>query len=183
MKQVETEQASFASVKFKELRSRNTSKHNMGPAGYTVKLEQWEEEDRQLATAGIPNPYDTYPDDRFKNWLRAKSNKIVKLEHIPKCHNSEANRLAQGASGYRSILTVELSAEDWRKEILDYLKYPSKKVDKQLRYKAIKYVLLEDELYYRTIDGVLLRCLGEEEAKTLMREIHESVGLITQHLR
>jgi hypothetical protein len=78
---------------------------------------------------------------------------------------------------------VELSAEDWRKEILDYLKYPSKKVDKQLRYKAIKYVLLEDELYYRTIDGVLLRCLGEEEAKTLMREIHESVGLITQHLR
>jgi hypothetical protein len=47
MKQAETEQASSASVKFKELRSRNTSEHNMGPAGYTVKLEQWEEEDRQ----------------------------------------------------------------------------------------------------------------------------------------
>jgi hypothetical protein len=44
MKQEETEQASSASVKFKELWSRNTSKHNMGPAGYTVKLEQWEEE-------------------------------------------------------------------------------------------------------------------------------------------
>jgi hypothetical protein len=40
---------------------------------------------------------------------------------------------------------------------------------------AIKYVLLEDELYYRTIDGVLLKCLGEEEAKTLMGEIHEGV--------
>jgi hypothetical protein len=26
----------------------------MGPAGYTVKLEQWEEEDRQLAAVGIP---------------------------------------------------------------------------------------------------------------------------------
>jgi ribonuclease HI len=38
--------------------------------------------------------------------------KIVKLEHISKCHNSEANRLAQGASGYQPILTVELSAED-----------------------------------------------------------------------
>jgi hypothetical protein len=49
------------------------------------------------------------------------------------------------------------------------------KVDKQLRYKAIKYVLLEDEMYYRTIDGVLLKCLGEEEAKTLMEEIHEGV--------
>jgi hypothetical protein len=69
MKQAETEQASSASVKFKELRSRNTSKHNMGRAGYTVKLEQWEEEDRQLAVASIPNPYDAYPDDHSKNWL------------------------------------------------------------------------------------------------------------------
>jgi hypothetical protein len=37
MKQVEIEQASSASVKFKEPRSRNTSEHNMGPAGYTVE--------------------------------------------------------------------------------------------------------------------------------------------------
>jgi hypothetical protein len=46
MKQAEIEQASSASVMFKELRSRNTSEHNMGPAGYTMKLEQWEKEDR-----------------------------------------------------------------------------------------------------------------------------------------
>jgi hypothetical protein len=62
---------------------------------------------------------------------------------------------------------VELSADDWRKELIDYLKDPSKKVDKQLRYKAIKYVLLEDELYYRTIDGVLLKCLGKSGRKNL----------------
>jgi hypothetical protein len=55
------------------------------------------------------------------------------------------------------------------------LKNPYKKVDKQLRYKSIKYVLLEDELYYRTIDGVLLKCLSEEEAKILIGEIHEEV--------
>jgi hypothetical protein len=57
MKQEETEKASSASVKFKELRSRNTSEHNMGPDGYTVKLKQWEEEDRQLAAPGIPNVF------------------------------------------------------------------------------------------------------------------------------
>jgi hypothetical protein len=79
---------------------------------------------------------------------------------------------------------VELSDKDWKKEILDYLKDLSKKVDKQLRYMAIKYVLLEDELYYRTIDGVLLKCLSEEEAKILMGEIdEESVELISQHSR
>jgi hypothetical protein len=88
-----------------------------------------------------------------------KEFKMVKLKHIAKCHNEEANRLTQVASGYRPILALELPPNDWRKEIIYYLKDPSKKVDKQLRYKAIKYVLLEDELYYRTIDGVLLKCL------------------------
>jgi hypothetical protein len=78
MKQEETKQASSASVKFKELRGRNTSEHNMGLAGCTVKLEQWQEEDRQLATTGIPNTYDTYPDDRSKNWLQARSNLVIK---------------------------------------------------------------------------------------------------------
>jgi hypothetical protein len=41
----------------------------MGLDRYTVKLEQLEDEDRQLVAAGIPNPYDTYPEDRSKNWL------------------------------------------------------------------------------------------------------------------
>jgi hypothetical protein len=44
-----------------------------------------------------------------------------------------------------------------------------------LRYKAIKFVLLDDQLYYRTIDGVLLKCLNQEEAKVLMGEVHEGV--------
>jgi len=30
-------------------------------------------------------------------------------------------------------------------------------------------------LYYRTIDGVLLKCLGNDEARSLMGEIHEGV--------
>jgi len=34
-------------------------------------------------------------------------------------------------------------------------------------------VLLDDELYYRNVDGVLLRCLGDDESKALMGEIHE----------
>ena len=36
-------------------------------------------------------------------------------------------------------------------------------------------MLLEDELYYRTIDGVLLKCLCDDEAKGLIGEIHEGV--------
>ena len=58
---------------------------------------------------------------------------------------------------------------------MDYLIDPSKKVDRKVRFQAIKYVLLEVELYYQTIDGVLLKCIDKEEAKVVMGEIHEGV--------
>ena len=107
-----------------------------------------------------------------------KEFKDFHLEHIPRLHNEEANRLAQHASGYQPILGVFLSAisaDDWRKEIIDYLKDPSEKVERRVRFQATNYVLLDDELYYHTVDGILLRCLGDDESKTLMGEIHEGV--------
>jgi hypothetical protein len=73
------------------------------------------------------------------------------------------------------VSILELSADDWRREIIDYLRNPSQKVSRQLRFWATKFILLEDDLYYRTIDSVLLKCLGVEESKCLMGEIHEGV--------
>jgi len=103
--------------------------------------------------------------------------KDFRLEHVPRLHNEEANRLAQHASGYQPILNVlsAISADNWRKEIIDYLKDPSKKVERCVRFQATKYVLLGEELYYQTIDGVLLKCLGNDEAGSLTGEIHEGV--------
>ena len=69
-----------------------------------------------------------------------------------------------------------MATDDWRKEIADYLRDPSRKVERWLRFQATKYVLLDDELYYQTIDGVLLRCLNKEESKELMGEIHGVCG-------
>ena len=85
--------------------------------------------------------------------------------------------MAQHASGYQPILNTlsAISVDDWRKEIIDYLRNPSKKVERRVRFQATKYVFLEDELYYRTIDGILLKCLGDDEARSLMGEIHEGV--------
>jgi ribonuclease HI len=97
-----------------------------------------------------------------------KSFQLVILQHIPREHNEEANRLAQSASGYREnqeafameeyAFGSDLAEEDWRKEIVDYLEDPSRKVSKKLRYKAIKFVLLDGSLFYKSLDGVLLQC-------------------------
>jgi ribonuclease HI len=81
-----------------------------------------------------------------------KDFQLVILQHIPREHNEEANRLAQSASGYRESQEVfakevcafgsDLAEDDWRKEIVDYLENPSQKVSRKLRYKAIKFVFL-----------------------------------------
>jgi hypothetical protein len=113
----------------------------------------------------------------------------VILQHIPREHNEEPNRLAQSASGYRENQEVftndicssgsDLEEDDWSKEIVDYLEIPSRKVFRKLRYKSIKFVLLDGRLYYKSLDGVLLQCLGQEEAKRMMSEVHD--GLCGAH--
>jgi hypothetical protein len=118
-----------------------------------------------------------------------KSFQLVILQHIPREINGEANRLAQSASGYREnqeVFSIDvyafgsgLAEDDWRKEIADYLENPSRKVSRKLRYKAIKFVRLDERLYYKSMDGVLLQCLGQEEAKRMMSEVHD--GLCGAH--
>ena len=101
------------------------------------------------------------------------------IKYIPRNQNQEANRLAQSASGYRQIVEIFVDElvdeEDWRKDIIGYLRDPSQQVSRNLRYKALKFVLLDDQLYHKIVDGVLLKCLNREEAKVLMGEIHDGV--------
>ena len=66
-----------------------------------------------------------------------------RLEHISRLHNEEANRLAQHASGYQliqEVLTSVVNTDDWRREIVDYLKDPYKKVERRVRFQATKSV-------------------------------------------
>ena len=61
----------------------------------------------------------------------AEKFKKVTIEYVPKHYNGDAKQLAQHASGYRPIegvMTLEFPADDWRKEIVEYLENPSKKV-------------------------------------------------------
>jgi ribonuclease HI len=111
-----------------------------------------------------------------------KGFQLVILQHILREHNEEANRLAQSASSYREkevfandicSFGSDLAEDDWRKEIVDYLENPSRKVSRKLRYKAIKFVLLDQRLYYKSLDEVFLQCLGQEEAKKMMSEVHD----------
>ncbi|PVH38673.1 hypothetical protein PAHAL_5G323300 [Panicum hallii] len=39
--------------------------------------------------------------------------------------------------------------------------------------KAMRYVLIGDDMFYRTLEGLLLKCLGPIESNQLLHEVHE----------
>ncbi|KAM2515036.1 hypothetical protein ACFX1W_027329 [Malus domestica] len=53
---------------------------------------------------------------------------------------------------------------------------PNDKVQaKQIRYKATRYLIINDQLYKQGFNLPYPRCLMPAEAKTVLREIHEEV--------
>jgi hypothetical protein len=64
---------------------------------------------------------------------------------------------------------------DWRLPLLECIRDPEKTTDKKVKWQVLKYTLLDDDLYRRTIDAMLLKCLGEEQAKVAAREVHDGI--------
>jgi hypothetical protein len=72
-------EAVAASDRYKMLRQKNVHNHRQGTAGYEGELKQWEAEDVDLSSKGIPNPWDNFLEGRPRRWLRARS-KLVRSE-------------------------------------------------------------------------------------------------------
>jgi ribonuclease HI len=65
--------------------------------------------------------------------------------------------------------------KDWRRPIVEDLQDPSKRADRSVRWMAFKYVLMDNDLYCRTVDGILLKCLNEDQSRVSMGEVHEGI--------
>jgi hypothetical protein len=57
----------------------------------------------------------------------------------------------------------------------NYLQNLSVRTDRNVRRTTFKYVLISDELYLRTGNDVLLKCLGPGDAILDMAEVHEGI--------
>jgi hypothetical protein len=65
--------------------------------------------------------------------------------------------------------------EDLRASLVCYLENPDHIVDRKVRRQAFKYVLLDNILYCRPIDGLLLKFLGLDQSRIAMEEVHEGI--------
>ena len=65
-----------------------------------------------------------------------------------------------------SVLLVD--TEEWRQSLIDYLEQGRLRDDprhrSEIRRRAHRFLYYKGTLYRRSFEGVLLRCLGEEEA-------------------
>jgi hypothetical protein len=65
--------------------------------------------------------------------------------------------------------------DDWRTPLVRYLENPSHIADRKVRWQTLKYAMLDNTLYRRTIDGLLLKFLGSNPFKIAMGEVQEGI--------
>jgi len=71
------------------------------------------------------------------------------------------------------ILVINnLTDIDWRKPIVNYLENPNGTACRKIMYRVLSYVIVGNELFKKTPEGVLLKCLGETEAYLVVSNTH-----------
>jgi hypothetical protein len=63
---------------------------------------------------------------------------------------------------------------DWRTPLVKYLQDPKSMIDRKVTM-ALKFILDGDDWYRRTTDDLLLKCLGLDQARLAMAEVHEGI--------
>jgi hypothetical protein len=74
-----------------------------------------------------------------------------------------------------SVKGIDTIQTDWRLPLLECIRDPGKTIDKKVKQHMLKYTSLDDDHYRGTIDGVLLKCLGEEQANVAVWEVHDGI--------
>jgi hypothetical protein len=117
----------------------------------------------------------------MKSWNQFWVKKIVKNRLLRKSESGNIGspvdeEKMEPMKEYDSVKGGVIIRTDWRLPLLKCIRELGKNIDKNIKRQVLKYTSIDDELYRRTIDGVLLRCLGEEEAKLAVREVHDGIA-------
>ncbi|WJX89440.1 hypothetical protein P8452_71439 [Trifolium repens] len=94
--------------------------------------------------------------------------KLVGADTIPQINGEIKNPL----ENFQIFAIDNLSDNDWRKPIVDYLKNPTGNVDRKVKYRALSYIIFENDLFKKTSEGILLKCLNEAEAYIAISDVH-----------
>ena len=156
----------------------------------------------QVVTSQINGDYEC-KNDRMKKYLEEVKYRISNLEveviQILREENEWADHLAKAASAEFMLVPEQVlsfvqissliddgtnmqvvnSEHNWTTQLISYLRdgvLPEEKgVARKLKVQASRFVLMKDVLYKRGFSRPYLRCLCQEEADYVMREVHEGI--------
>jgi hypothetical protein len=89
---------------------------------------------------------------------------------VSKTGGSRISRISDESS---EPMTVD--SDDWRTPLVCYLENHGHIANRKVQRQAFKYVMLDNTLYRRTIDGLLLKCLGLNQSKIAMGGVHKGI--------
>jgi len=78
----------------------------------------------------------------------------------------------QGTNLDEIFVINNLNDNDWRRPIVSYLENPDGTTCRKIKYRALSYVIMGNELFKKTPEGVLLKCLRETEAYAAVSNTH-----------
>ncbi|CAL8992893.1 unnamed protein product [Prunus brigantina] len=73
------------------------------------------------------------------------------------------------------VMVLTVTPDDWRHEIVSYLKAPNGPHSQQVRRRARYYVIRDEILFRIGLDDLLMKCLGKKEQLIAMTEVHEGI--------
>ncbi|KAM1241393.1 hypothetical protein ACFX2I_046806 [Malus domestica] len=99
---------------------------------------------------------------------------------VPVCQKWVIPLISEMILDDTSVISVLLvNVEEWRHPLIDYLEHRKLPDDprhrSEIRRRPPRFLYYKETLYRLSFEGILLRCLSEEEANQAMEEAHSGV--------
>jgi len=116
---------------------------------------------------------------KIREKLASKESNLDKLS-TPKLRGARESN-GENFENFAEIFAIDnLSNNDWRTPIVEYLQNLVGNTSRKTKYKALSYVIIGNELFKKSLEGVLLKCLNETEAYLSISDTHS--GACGSHL-
>jgi hypothetical protein len=89
---------------------------------------------------------------------------------VSKTGGSKISRISDEAS---KMTTTD--PDDWKTPLVHYLENLSHITDTKLQQQVLKYIVLDNACYRRTIDDLLLKYLSPDQSKIVIGEVHKGI--------
>jgi hypothetical protein len=122
---------------------------------------------------------------KWANWLAKIHKYDIEIKTLKDIKGQGLFNLIANSDFMDGMISISvgepLDDSEWYKDIVFYLRFGkfhftmNPKERRTLKMKENQYVLIAYILFRRNYDGILLRCVDENQAHKLMREFHEGI--------